>query len=148
MEQNAGITHTIGYSFNEPASHLTGPVTILTFGSAKLVIKPSRLPYQFYLDVENSGTSIPWPTTQSGNIPISYLHTHQKFTVVTDPNLNQIVVWWSGKKVLGHYLGGTGPAVVHPTPPSPPGHSPVLAITELKTPAPNMSLCQSLLRGS
>ena len=50
--------------------------------------------------------------------------------MITDPNLNQIVVWWNGKKVLGHYLGGTGPAVVHPTPPSPPGHAPVVTITE------------------
>ena len=44
--------------------------------------------------------------------------------MITDPNLNQIVVWWDGKKVLGHYLGGTGPAVVHPTPAAPPGTNP------------------------
>ncbi len=147
VEQEAGITHTIGYTFNQPASHLTGPVTIFTYGSAKLVIEPSPKEYQFYLDIENSGTSVPWPPPQSGRIPISYLHIHQKLTVITDPNLNQIVVWWNGKKVLGHYLGGTGPAVVHPTPAAPAGQSPVVTITQLKTPAPDMSLCQSLLRG-
>ena len=41
VEQSASITHTIGYTFNRPASHLTGPVTLLTYGSAKLVIQPS-----------------------------------------------------------------------------------------------------------
>ena len=110
-------------------------------------MEPSRKPSQFRLNVENSGTSISWPSSQSGRIPISYLHIHQKLTVMTDPNLNQIVIWWTGKKVLGHYLGGTGPAVIHPTPPSPVGHTPVVTVTGLKTPAPDMSLCQSLLRG-
>jgi len=148
VEQEPDITHTIGYTFNEPPSHLTGPVTILTYGSAKLVIEPSPKEYQFYLVIENSGTSISWPPPKSGNIPISYLHTLNKFTVITDPNLNQIVVWWNGKKVLGHYLGGTGPAVVQKTPPEPPGQTPVVTVTELKTATPDMSLCQSLLRGS
>jgi hypothetical protein len=97
------------------------------------------------LDIENSGTSISWPPPQSGGIPISYLHTHQKLTVITDPNLDQIVVWWGGKKVLGHYLGGTGPAVIRPTPPSPAGHTPVVVVSALRTPAPDTSLCRSLL---
>ena len=120
VEQDAAITHTIGYSFNETPGHLTGPITILTYGSAKLVLEPSGKENQFYLDIENSGTSLSWPPARSGGIPVSYLHAHSKLTVVTDPNLNQIVVWWAGKKVLGHYLGGTGPAVVRAcrTPPS------------------------------
>ncbi len=147
VEQEADITHTIGYTFNQPASHLTSPVTILSYGAARLVMEPTGKPFQFRLNVENSGTSISWPSSQSGGIPISYLHTHQKLTVMTDPNLNQIVVWWAGKKVLGHYLGGTGPAVIHPTPLSSPGATPVVTVTGLKTPAPDMSLCQSLLRG-
>jgi hypothetical protein len=148
VEQGPDITHTIGYSFNEPPSHLTSPITILTYGSAKLIMEPSGKEYQFYLDVENSGTSLSWPPAKSGGIPVSYLHTHSKLTVITDPNLNQIVVWWNGKKVLGHYLGGTGPAVVRTTPSPPPGHTPIVTVTKLTTPAPDMSLCQSLLRGS
>jgi hypothetical protein len=145
VEQGAGITHTIGYTFNQPASHLTSPVTILTYGPAKLVMESTDKPFQFRLDIENSGTSISWPPPQSGGIPISYLHTHQKLTVITDPNLDQIVVWWGGKKVLGHYLGGTGPAVIRPTPPSPAGHTPVVVVSALRTPAPDTSLCRSLL---
>ena len=147
VEQQAGMTHTIGYSFNQPASHLTAPVTILTYGNSKLVLEPSPKPFQFYLEIKNSGTSIPWPPPQSGRIPISYLHVHQRLLVVTDPNLNQIVVWWNGKKVLGHYLAGTGPAIVVPTPPAAPGHLPVVAITRLRAPTPDLSLCHSLLQG-
>ena len=61
-----GITHTIGYSFNETPGHLTGPVTILTYGSAKLVLEPSGKENQFYLDIENSGTSLSWPPPSPG----------------------------------------------------------------------------------
>ena len=83
--------------------------------------------------IENSGTSISWPPPKSGRsrfVPRTPSTTD--FTVITDPNLNQIVVWWNGKKVLGHYLGGTGPAVVQKTPPVPPGQTaPVITVTEL-----------------
>jgi hypothetical protein len=147
VEEAADMTHTIGYTFHRPVSDLTGPVTILTYGSSKLVLLPAPKKFQFYLQIDNSGTSIPWPPPQSGRFPIYGLGVHQKLVVVTDPNLNQIDVWWDGKKALGHYLAGTGPAIVDTTPPAPKGHQPVVTITQLKTPAPNMSLCHSLLAG-
>jgi hypothetical protein len=147
VTQQADFTHTIGYTFNEPASHLTKPVPILTYGKSTLVIAPSPKKFQFYVEIEHSGTSIPWPPPVSGMIPIYGLGIHQKFTVITDPNLNQINVWWDGKKVLGHYLGGTGPGVVQVTPPSPPGQRPIVSVTELPTPPPDTSLCHSLLGG-
>jgi len=147
VEQGPGIVTTIGYTFNRYPGSLTAPVTLMTYGAARLVLEPSPgLPHDFFLNVVNSGTSIPWPPATSASIPISYLHLPGKLIVTTDPNLNQIVVMWQGKKLLGHYIAGHGPAVVTPTPAS--SHSPVVTVTRLATPAPDMQLCRSLLRGS
>ncbi len=80
------------------------------------------------------------------------MHGNNHLTVVTDPNLNQIVITWEGRKVLGHYISSSGPttppAVVHSTPASSGGPEPVVTISQLPTPPSNMSLCQSLLPGS
>jgi hypothetical protein len=149
VEQAPSITHTVGYRFNQPISDLTRPVTLLTYGAAKLVMAPDPgHTNQFKLVVENSGTSVPWPPPDSQAIPVGPPHSHNQLIVVTDPNLNQIVITWEGKKVLGHYVApSTGPAVVQTTPANTGGPKPVVTVSELARPAPDMTLCQSLLRG-
>ena len=153
VQQTTSITHVIGYSFNQPVSDLTHPVTLLTYGGARLIMQ--RQPAhanEFMLVVENSGTTIPWPQDYSAGIPIGGLHRHDKLIVVTDPNLNQMVITWTGRKVLGHYISSSGPAtppaVVQSTPATSGGPDPVVTISHLPTPPSNMSLCQSLLPGS
>ena len=74
VEQEADITHTIGYTFNHPASHLTGPVTILTYGSAKLVMRAGSEGVPVLPGHRELGHLHPAGRRPSrGGIPISYL---------------------------------------------------------------------------
>ncbi len=148
VEQGPGIIHTIGFTFNQPESALTHPITLLTYGAASLVLRPASPAGYVQFVVEHSGTSIPWPSPVGWHFPIKYLHSQYKLTVTTDPYLNQIVVTWYGTKMIGHYVAGDGPAVVHVTPTSTTGTTPVVTVRELPTPTPDMSLCQSILHGT
>jgi hypothetical protein len=148
VEQGPGIIHTIGVTFNQPESALTHPITLLTYGAASLVLRPASPAGYVQFVVEHSGTSIPWPSPVGWHFPIKYLHSQYKLMVTTDPYLNQIVVTWYGTKMIGHYVAGDGPAVVHVTPVPTTGTTPVVTVRELPTPTPDMSLCQSILHGT
>jgi len=102
------------------------------------------------LDLDQLATEVVVRTVEIAQVPAPTGHEQERAAVVTH--------WWRDAgfaAVSSDDVGncwaqarpGTGPAVVHPTPPTPAGHSPVVTITQLETPAPDMSLCQSLLRG-
>jgi hypothetical protein len=145
VEQGPGISNTIGFTFNRSERYLTGPVTLLTFGKARLVLRPYS-PGMVQLALLNSGTPITWPATDGYPFPIDYLHAQYRFTAITDPNLNSIMVVWYGQTMIAHYLGGPGPAVVQTTPPSSNSTPPVVTVAPVPTPPPNMSICKSLSR--
>ena len=147
VEQGPGITHNVGFTFSGPASRLTGPVTLLTYGPSRLVLEPAGGD-EVRFAVLDSGTSIKWPSPIGWHFPIKYLHTQYRFTVVTDPNLKSIVVVWYGSKMIGHYIGGDGPAVVQSSPPTSNRATPLVSVTQLRTPVDDMSLCRSLLNGT
>ena len=145
VDRSPDMTHVIGFTFNGPAVGLTAPVPLLTYGASSLVMEPAEPGYvQFRL--LNSGTSIPWPSATGWHIPIKYLHRQYEMKVVTDPNMKQMLVTWYGSKLIGHYLGGAGPAQVAVTAVSTP--QALVSVSQLPTPASPVGICRSLLRGS
>ena len=150
-EQSASFTQVIGFTFNRPASELSGPVPLLTYGPATLAVVPAG-GNNARLKIESSGTSINWPPALGFPFPIapSLLHEQLRITVTIDPNLNTIEVNWYGEKMLGHYLGGKGPAVVKVTPTSSDGSLPLISVAGLPvapTVGSDTSLCRSLVHG-
>jgi len=145
VERSPDMTHVIGFTFNGPASGLTGPVRLLTYGDSSLVMEPAD-PGYVQLRLVNSGTSIPWPSATGWHIPIKYLHSLYRMTVTTDPNMKQMVVMWYGSKLIGHYLGGSGPGRVAVTVPTSP--QPLVTVVQLPAPASPVDICRSLVSGS
>jgi hypothetical protein len=146
VEQSPAFTREIGFSFNRPASLLTHPVTLLTYGTASLVLVPAPAS-SVRIVLENSGTPISWPPSHGWLLPITYLHAQSRFTVTVDPNLQSLVLNWYGYQYLDHYIAGRGPIVVHTTPQPPPGVTPIITVAQLPaaTSAHPMSLCHSLV---
>ena len=146
VEQSPAFTREIGFTFNRPASLLTHPVTLMTYGRASLVLVPVPRG-SVRLVLENSGTSIAWPPRHGWVLPITYLHAQNHFTVTVDPNLHSLVLTWYGWQYLDHYIAGRGPIVVRSTPQPPPGTTPVVTVAEvpMATPPHPMALCHSLV---
>ena len=142
VEQGSAISNTIGFTFNRPASELTGPATLLTYGPGSLVLAPYGAD-QVELKVLDSGTSIGWPSATGQYFPVKP-GRHYELTATTDPNLKSIVVTMGGKTIIGHYLGGDGPAVVQTTPTGLGGPTPVVSVVRHPSPKSTMSLCRSL----
>ena len=110
--QQPDFNHTIQLTIHNPS--LPKPVPILTFGKSTLVIERAGAGYA-RLRIENpGGTQITWPTTTSWKFAIKRNYVPW-IDVMTDPNLHSIEVRWAGEFMLGHYLGGDGPAVVQVT---------------------------------
>lgn len=146
VEQSPAFTREIGFTFNRPASSLTHPVTLLTYGRASLVLVPVA-PDSVRLVLENSGTSIAWPPAHGWILPITYLHAQSRFTVTVDPNLHALILTWYGWQYLDHYIAGRGPIVVRATPQPSPGTTPVVTVADIPmvtSPHP-MALCHSLV---
>ena len=145
VERSPDMTHVIGITFHGPASRLTATVPLLTYGASSLVMEPAE-PGYVLVRLVNSGTSIPWPSATGWHVHIRLLQRKYKMTVITDPNMNQILVTWYGAKLIGHYIGGTGPAQVAVTTGATP--QPLVSVAQLPTPASPVGICRSLLRGS
>jgi hypothetical protein len=146
VEQDQAFTRQVWFTFNHPAKYFTKPVTLLSYGDARLVLEPAG-PGHFLVNLEHSGTSISWPQTTSVRKPISVLHEPFHLTVTADPNLHQMQVLWFGTYFISHFLAGTGPPVVHATPPTSGGPLPEVTVAE-KPYASSMSLCRSLQHGT
>jgi hypothetical protein len=143
IEQSAGINHAFDVTLDLARGGLTHPVPLVTFGESTLVIEAAG-PDHFNLRVENPGdNSIAWPSATGW--PLALLRTTFQFDVMTDPNLHSIVVSWANYFVLGHYLAGTGPAVVQATRADSTGSLPGVTVTNVPLPAQPMSLCKSLI---
>jgi hypothetical protein len=146
VEQDPAFTRQVWFTFNHPAQYFTKPVTLMTYGDARLVLEPAG-PGHFRVNLEHSGTSISWPETSSVRKPISVLHQPFQLEVTADPNLHQIVVLWFGTYFISHYIAGTGPPVVHATPTKPGGPQPEVTVVD-KPYGSSMSLCRSLRHGA
>jgi hypothetical protein len=145
VEQSPDFTRLISFTFNRPGKYFTRPVTLMTYGASSLVLRPVGTD-SFQIVVKHSGTSLTWPSTASGVKPIYSLHYPFQIRVTTDPNLHQINVTWYGTYLVTHFIAGTGPPVVHPTPKVTSGPLPAVTVTEQPVTS-SMSLCQSLQRG-
>jgi hypothetical protein len=146
VEQSPAFTREIGFTFNRPASLLTHPVTLMTYGKASLVLVPVP-PGSVRIVLENSGSSIAWPPRAGWVLPIRYLHAQDQFTVTVDPNLDSLVLHWYGWQYIDPYIAGRGPIVVQTSPPAPPGTTPLLTVADIPmaTPPNPMALCHSLV---
>ena len=143
VEQSPSFTRTIGFTFNQTWPHFTQPVTLMTYGSARLVLRPDG-PRFARIYVENSGTTINWPPAKGWRFTDTLTHQLYEISVTTDPNLSSVNVVWYGQKMLQHYLAGPGPAVVAVTPVS--GVRPVVSVSEEPGVAPpSTGLCKSLV---
>jgi hypothetical protein len=149
-EQSSAFNHTIGFTFNRPVSDLTHPLPLMTYGKSTLVMEPAG-PGYVRMHIDNSGTSINWPSAAGWRFPVtnSLLHEQLQISVTTDPNLKSIVVEWYGSEIMiNHYLAGDGPAVVKSTTISPGAALPVVTVANVPIHATtNMDLCLSLRRG-
>jgi hypothetical protein len=147
VEQSPAFTRTIGITFNQPVSDLTRPVTLMTYGKSSLDIEP-YIPGYAQLQLYDSGTSISWPSSIGWQLPIaaSALHDQLRITVTTDPNLDYMVVKQYGdENLIGHYVAGDGPPVVHATPVVPGSALPVVSIANLPNGGTSpTTLCRSL----
>jgi hypothetical protein len=143
VEQSPSFTQTVGFTFNRPERYLRGPVTLVRYGTSRLVLQPDRTGY-VRIVLKNSGTSINWPPAVGWRIPIKYLHAQYQFVMTADPNLNSMTVTWYGSRMLNHYLGGSGPAVVQATATPPGAPSPVVTVAPVPMPASSMSLCHRI----
>jgi len=143
VEQAPGTIHTIAVTFNEPQRDIDPPVPILTYGKTVLYVEqgPNE---NVQLQVTDAGAhGIAFPPPIGGAYPI-YHHVTYQFEVITDPNMNAIEVWQGGRKILGHYLPGRGPATVLATPTT--GATPPIQITDVPVSEP-LTLCRSLIHG-
>jgi hypothetical protein len=145
VEQDPAFTRQISFTFNRPGKYFTRPVTLMTYGASSLVLRPYGAD-SFRVDLVHSGTRITWPSPNSGVKPIYALHTPFQIQVTTDPNLHQINVTWYGSYLVTHFIAGSGPSVVHPTPKVTSGQLPAVTVTEQPV-SSSMSLCRSLQRG-
>jgi hypothetical protein len=147
VEQSSAFTHTIGFTFNRPVSYFTHPLPLMTYGKSTLVMEPAG-PGYVRVQIDNSGTSINWPSAAGWRFPITTARLHEEFefTVTTDSNLKSIVVEWYGSEIMiNHYLAGDGPAVVKST--TIPAGSALPTVTVANVPVhdtSSMSLCRSL----
>jgi hypothetical protein len=141
VEQSEGINHVLTVTFNQPVTAASPPVTLLTYGRASVVVVPVG-PGQVRLQVENAGApAVTWPPSRTGPLRVSR-HTRYRVSVMTDPNLDSIMVSGMGGGIE-HYLAGAGPAVATDT-----GQAtavPAVSVTGSAVPA-RMTLCRSLER--
>ena len=148
VEQGPGINHTIDFSFDQPVSALHQAVPVVSVGRSALVIEPAGAG-QVRFRVENPGALAPGYPSAVGSPWQPVLHYVYQLDVMTDPYLRSIFAQFSnGNGIVSHYLAGRGPAVVQNTGPATGGSAPVLSVTDVTGPPPNMSLCRGLIRGA
>jgi hypothetical protein len=144
VEQGTRIIHTINMQFN--IDHWTGPsVPVLTYDDATLFLRPAPGNKAFLQVMHPSPNNVPWPSSVGFPFP-QQKHGIYTISVATDPYLKSIRVDWYGSTMLNRYLAGNGPAVVATTPNVRSGSSPQIAISEVSTARPDMSLCKFLER--
>ena len=156
LEQSAGINHEIGFTLNRPITQLHHPITILKYGKASVVLKPSSY-NSLQILVQHPGRAPVWPVVNSPPIIIRVSHPN-RLSIMTDPYKHTLEIRLlfikrlangrvtangaAGQGLLEvyHYLAGPGPAVVVPSS----GPTPVISVFEVHNPPPTMSLCRSL----
>jgi hypothetical protein len=145
VEQSPSFVHIIGVTFNRPASELTQPVTLLTYGKSRLVLEPvgdGLIRLQLY----DSGTNISWPSPVTAELIPPAIHHQLRLVTTVDPNLGSLVIrWTNAENILNHYVAGHGPAVVKSTvvPRGTPPPTVTIADVPVTAKAP-LTLCRSL----
>jgi hypothetical protein len=118
----------------------------MTYGKSALVLEAAG-PGEARLAVDDSGTSISWPSavTYPFAVPNSQTHRVFRISVTTDPNLKSIIITRNGTTLLSHYLAGDGPAATSETEPSSQSVPPVVSVTNLSSrEKSSRSLCEAL----
>jgi len=147
VEQSPSFTHLVGFTFNRPASELTGPVTLLTHGTSSLVMTPLGGD-SVRLVVENSGTAVPWPPATGWIVPIHLLGEQYVAAVTIDKNLDSIDVTWYGLQMIGHYITPVGGTTVQTDPTSVGGATPVVTVADVPVQPASTKLCRTLVQGT
>jgi hypothetical protein len=142
VEQAEGINQTLRITFSTGVDADTPPTTLLTFSSASLVVVPTG-PNRIRFELRNAGEpSVSWPPARTASTSIRPGRSY-RVSVMTDPHLNAMQMWGIGVGIQ-HYLGGSGPAVIHT---SARGSGPVAVSTIAHRP-PSMAICKHLIRGA
>lgn len=148
VEQGPGINHTVDFSFDQPVSALHQVVPVVGVGTSALVIEPAGAG-QVRFVVENPGAPSPDYPSAAGSPWRPELHVVYQLDVMTDPYLRSIFAQFSnGDGIVGHYLAGRGPAIVQTTVTAAGDRPPVVSVTDVTGPPPDMSLCRNLIRGT
>jgi hypothetical protein len=150
VNQSPAFTRKIRLTFNRPATDLTQPVTILTYGASSLVVEPAGTGY-IQLALKNSGTSDGWPGTTGWRVPITNDSAGKSysFIITIDPYLQRILVLWNGSNMIQHYIATPGTIDVKVTPPATDGSVPVVSVANPQIPdPPNTDVCRSLAHSS
>ena len=134
VEQPPSDTHIIAITFNRPVTQLTHGVTVLTYGTSRLVLEQASVPGTVWLHLYHSGTSISWPPAIGWKFPVTNAQLNEQFQVVVtiDPNLNRLTVkWYDNSLMINHFVAGNGPAIVKSTKVSPGAALPVVTISNV-----------------
>ncbi len=138
VERGPGVAHVFDVSYHGQLSGLGAATTLLTVGQDRIQVEPvGGTEVRFVLDDPRFVTH-GQPTGVGPN-------QAQTLTVVTDPYLHLLdITLGNGAFVLKGVLDYPGaPPVVAP---GASGSSTPVSVTEAATPAPDLSLCHSLIR--
>ena len=149
-EQSASFTQVIGFTFNRPASELSGPVPLLTYGPATLAVVPAG-GNNARLKIESSGTSINGPPALGFPFPD---RAQPLARTAQNHGDHRPQSQYDRGQLRARRCSGTtsrkGPAVVKVTPTSSDGSLPLISVAGLPvapTVGSDTSLCRSLVHG-
>ena len=146
VEQGPGINHTLHLSFAQLPQPGDPAVTLMTYGATSLVLQTTAVGRVRLAAVNAGAPNVTWPPAVSNSQRVQ-LHRRYALTIMTDPNLHSISVNGLGGGI-GHYLAGSGPAVIMTTGASSGAGNGYLSVVDASRPSPPTKLCQSLVRQS
>jgi hypothetical protein len=143
VELAPGIDHLFRAGFNTPLQAGAQPVTLLTYGSASVLMQPVRRSAILISVLDPGAPSVTWPVPYSGVVAVEP-HRQYLIDIRTDPVQREITVTFGKEAVIHHYLAGTGPAIVHTFDSAAGSQPPWVAIKNLPPHKPRLQLCRSL----
>jgi hypothetical protein len=149
LEQGVGINTTIAIRLRTRPRDFKGPLPIFKYGATTVLLESSGM-REFKLVLQHPGRSPSWPSAESFPIVLKP-HRTSLFSVMTDPNLHSIQIsalnLVGGSLLLDHFLSGTGPAVVVPTP-ADRSNSQITVTERRSSTSSTMQLCKSLRKAN
>ena len=145
VEQSPDFNHALKLTFHRPVTTSDPPVTVFSYGPARIQLIPTGTD-QVKFALENAGApSVHWPPATSTSERVRVGRTY-RISVMTDPNLNSIVIGGIGNGI-DHYLAGSGPPIVQTTGSTSAGGG-YVSVADATRPARKGTLCRTLVHSA